>query len=80
MKTLDNRPQRQLLLLQALKEHGYADLSLGDLIDPELKVLVADGLVTTYPTMGAGRKAHLSAEGKRLMGVVDRNIPEAGAV
>lgn len=69
------RPQRQCEMLKAFREHGYISLSLGDYIDNDLKALMIEGLVTSYPTVGAGRNAHLTEEGKQLMGVKTVTIP-----
>ena len=59
---------RQVSLLKALKENGYfAQLSMGDLIDPDILQLVHFELLRTYGGLGGVTMVTLTDKAKQIL-------------
>lgn len=59
---------RQVSLLKALKDHGYfAQLSMGDLIDPDILQLIHFELLRTYTAIGGMTMVTLTDKAKEIL-------------
>jgi hypothetical protein len=59
--------ERQRLMLDVLDRSGYLPIGLGELVDPEFCDLLNRDFISTYVSMGAGRRCFITDAGRRAL-------------
>jgi hypothetical protein len=63
----DGLTERQRLMLDVLDRSGYLPIGLGELVDPEFCDLLNRDFISTYASMGAGRRCFITDAGRRAL-------------